>query len=286
MLLIALIIAVAYFLPTAINPRIYWKLIRWQYKNPEANEPSATAFTVQRTIAIIALLTLVPLLFTNWMREYSRRQQAVEQREQRWADTARREQERLEEEWRRPRTMALPSDHDRSKILGYWALPSAKKLVVVYLPAECSKLLHAAAKEAREVITVNLVEQTTLANRQQACPTPTPAYQAETAVLKLEKPFRDREVRVPAPPRPRTVTRVCIDATKTKTGICGASARASSRTMRASISRTRVGLGAHRNGWTVASNAGAQGRFQNFMVAPVERSLGAEVVASDGHRRI
>ncbi|GAA3664193.1 hypothetical protein GCM10022224_030250 [Nonomuraea antimicrobica] len=200
MLLIALIIAVAYFLPTAINPRIYWKLIRWQYKNPEANEPSATAFTVQRTIAIIALLTLVPLLFTNWMREYSRRQQAVEQREQRWADTARREQERLEEEWRRPRTMALPSDHDRSKILGYWALPSAKKLVVVYLPAECSKLLHAAAKEAREVITVNLVEQTTLANRQQACPTPTPAYQAETAVLKLEKPFRDREVRVPAPP--------------------------------------------------------------------------------------
>ena len=37
----------------AINPRLFWRMSRWQFKNPEANEPSAAAFTLQRVLGVV-----------------------------------------------------------------------------------------------------------------------------------------------------------------------------------------------------------------------------------------
>lgn len=45
---------------SAANPRLLWRATRWQYKNPDANEPSNKAYIVQRVAgALFAVLGLV-----------------------------------------------------------------------------------------------------------------------------------------------------------------------------------------------------------------------------------
>ena len=41
---------------TLIWPRVWWKLTRWQYRHPEAVEPSALAFTVGRVAGGVLVL--------------------------------------------------------------------------------------------------------------------------------------------------------------------------------------------------------------------------------------
>lgn len=42
-----------------INPRILWKASRWQFKNPEANEPSKAGFMVQRVVGVIVFIAAI-----------------------------------------------------------------------------------------------------------------------------------------------------------------------------------------------------------------------------------
>jgi len=44
----------------AISPRSQWNtLSAWQYRNPDANEPSDTAYAVTRVVNIVGLIGLV-----------------------------------------------------------------------------------------------------------------------------------------------------------------------------------------------------------------------------------
>mgnify|MGYP001640235234 CR=1 FL=1 len=45
---------------SVIDPRGLWEVTSsWQFRNPEANEPSDSAFAVQRFFAFVALLMMV-----------------------------------------------------------------------------------------------------------------------------------------------------------------------------------------------------------------------------------
>jgi len=45
---------------SVIDPRGVWEVTSsWQFRNPEANEPSDSAFAVQRFFAFISLLVIV-----------------------------------------------------------------------------------------------------------------------------------------------------------------------------------------------------------------------------------
>ena len=48
----------------AINPRATWKMSRWAYKNPEANEPSDKAFAVTRVVGVVVAIVGVVLVIT------------------------------------------------------------------------------------------------------------------------------------------------------------------------------------------------------------------------------
>jgi hypothetical protein len=47
----------------AISPRTQWNtLSAWQYRNPEANEPSDTAYAVTRVLNVIGLIGVIVML--------------------------------------------------------------------------------------------------------------------------------------------------------------------------------------------------------------------------------
>lgn len=55
--------------------KLYWKTGAWQYRNPEAHEPSDSAFAVQRGLLVVGAVALVILGFVlkaaDTSREYS-----------------------------------------------------------------------------------------------------------------------------------------------------------------------------------------------------------------------
>ncbi|MGH3713479.1 MAG: DUF6199 family natural product biosynthesis protein [Micromonosporaceae bacterium] len=59
-----LVVAGLFLLWMAISPRSMWEtLSAWQYKNPEANEPSDLSFEMQRVAAVIGLVVMVVMGF-------------------------------------------------------------------------------------------------------------------------------------------------------------------------------------------------------------------------------
>lgn len=67
-----------------ISPRSMWEtLSAWQYKNPEANEPSEASFAMQRVAGVFGLVVMLVLgLFLAGTAEESERNR----QEQRYAD--------------------------------------------------------------------------------------------------------------------------------------------------------------------------------------------------------
>ncbi|MGH3646219.1 MAG: DUF6199 family natural product biosynthesis protein [Micromonosporaceae bacterium] len=56
----ALVLAGLLFLWMVISPRSMWEtLSAWQYKNPEANEPSEASFAMQRVAGAFGLIMMV-----------------------------------------------------------------------------------------------------------------------------------------------------------------------------------------------------------------------------------
>ena len=57
---IALIVCVIFALWAVVNPRsIYWTLTAWQYRHPDAVEPSDAAYTASRVSGVIMLVMIV-----------------------------------------------------------------------------------------------------------------------------------------------------------------------------------------------------------------------------------
>jgi hypothetical protein len=50
------VIIALFGLVQATNPHLIWRMNRWQYKNPDANEPSGSAFKVMRVVGAIAFV--------------------------------------------------------------------------------------------------------------------------------------------------------------------------------------------------------------------------------------
>ncbi|MFF4534459.1 hypothetical protein ACFY1P_34965, partial [Streptomyces sp. NPDC001407] len=58
------VLAAVLFLIGCANPRaVYWGSRAWQYRNPEANEPSAAAYVVQRVGAFVSAAVLCGMGF-------------------------------------------------------------------------------------------------------------------------------------------------------------------------------------------------------------------------------
>ena len=63
LLVVSLIIGGVIGLWLLISPRsAYWTMTAWQYKNPEANEPSDTAYSLSRLSGGIMLVTIVVIV--------------------------------------------------------------------------------------------------------------------------------------------------------------------------------------------------------------------------------
>lgn len=58
---IILIFAIA----TVINPKLQWQMSRWQFKNPEAREPSAKGLIAIRVISIFISLVAIAILIVG-----------------------------------------------------------------------------------------------------------------------------------------------------------------------------------------------------------------------------
>ena len=62
LLVLFVIFACGLLLWGAISPRSMWKTLQsWQFKNPEANEPSEAAFAFSRVASIVGIVVLVCL---------------------------------------------------------------------------------------------------------------------------------------------------------------------------------------------------------------------------------
>ena len=52
-------VILVFALTTAINPRLQWKMSRWQFKNRQALEPSAAGLVMARVISVIVAIVAV-----------------------------------------------------------------------------------------------------------------------------------------------------------------------------------------------------------------------------------
>jgi hypothetical protein len=52
----------AFALATVINPKLTWKMNRWQYKNPSAMEPSSAALMVTRVVGCITIVVAIVIV--------------------------------------------------------------------------------------------------------------------------------------------------------------------------------------------------------------------------------
>ncbi|MEO3873423.1 hypothetical protein ABGB18_31820 [Nonomuraea sp. B12E4] len=171
-------------LPFAINPRLGWTLSRWQYANPDANEPSEAAFAFTRFMAILAMIICVAVGL--WMYFSTRNlEEKFAQDKAEWA--AMDKESRRETEFHASHALGLVRNADGGQILGYWALPKAKKLTVFYRPSPCNHLLYGAAEEDKLSVTIEMSEETTLEHHGDPCPESSSGEKVKTKAIDLRE---------------------------------------------------------------------------------------------------
>ncbi|MEV2273295.1 hypothetical protein [Nonomuraea africana] len=199
--IVLLLILLIVLLPFAINPRLGWQLSRWQYANPEANEPSEASFTYTRVVVIITLiggLAVCVWLYASEQGREREREQKTDQQAAAWAEADKRIEE--EEPDLYPRPLTLVPNAGGGQILAFWAFPKAAKLTVVYRPSPCFALLRTSVRETSRSVTIAFDERTTLRYPAVSCSSSHEA--GKTKVIKLHKRFGRRVVYTSASSQP------------------------------------------------------------------------------------
>ncbi|MEU6715347.1 DUF6199 family natural product biosynthesis protein [Nonomuraea sp. NPDC046802] len=189
-----LILLILMFLTLAIRPRLMWELTKWEYKNPEANEPSETAFQVNRGMGIIGLLIVVPMAIgsiASLVAEANQQQQIDEQRSA--AEAAEQEQELRR--FREPHALTAENRLGYGQVVGYWRVPDSKELRVVWLVDDCATFVSASISESKKAVDVRIVEKTSRATPLSPCSAP--RKQVSSKIFTLDERLGKREVRVP-----------------------------------------------------------------------------------------
>ncbi|WP_052745958.1 hypothetical protein [Allosalinactinospora lopnorensis] len=197
---LTIVLSLVLFLPVAIRPRIWWELSHWQYRNPEANEPSEDAFLFRRIVAVVSLLLFPGLGYAYHVSSVEAEERAEQRAEER--------DERLERvnegviegiENAESRDLELePGEGGRSgHLLGYEGDADAETLTVVYELSPCGRLDEASVEEGEDEVEVRPVESRFSGSFDDACRS---SHQTGpgSREIELDKPLRDRRVVLPA----------------------------------------------------------------------------------------
>ncbi|WP_342775703.1 DUF6199 family natural product biosynthesis protein [Nonomuraea deserti] len=189
-----LILLILACLAVAIRPRVIWDLSSWEYKNPEANEPSEAAFAAYRIMGVIGLIVFVSMAIASVVSksaEVNQRQQIAEQR----AAERRHAEEQELKRFREPHDLLASSRVGHGYIVGYWRIPNSKEFRIVWQIHECATLVKASIDESKDAVDIHVVEKSSLASPSSPCSAP--RKKVESKIFTLGKRLGDREVRAP-----------------------------------------------------------------------------------------